>query len=654
MAGEIQKASPPMDDSEVSNPLTSDKEASIKAQTSAVSAGSDKANCEEKKQLQESQSRDESEALDSMQSQEQDKIESNGSKDEGSAASETTAEAEAETNHKAAPSDYAESASSSLPPSASPLPSPSKEESTPFVETVTSMDSMRLFGAHAKSKAEPIDAAKSSETAVNISEDPTPVVVEAVAVDDDQEARPSFASRAAAAAATAATGISASLSNLSASPKSSPRASPAASPARSTASNSGQATPTASPIDKPSLAARAAAAAAAAAEASGIMPALSNLSGTPRTSPRGSPARSPLSAARTWPDEAANADDTFFDNGEVIPGSLPSPPRSEVGASTIGGQVMPFTLPTTAAPASSSPPRSEVDTAITAPSVSTGPVDLDDFAGTPSTSPVAAEDDNPTVGIDDTNSNSNNSKKEAQVLSVVPTMVEDKYEAKELDAMEENKTREVASPPEERAHNAQENNVGSNNRVAALKAGLKTKKGKAILAAIVIVVIAIGVGIGLALSPSEPSYCNAVRSGAPIPNEGDYQQLDLNWIIDVATFDKWESSLIDDIKRDFQSILFPIMAGCKGSFIEDEDDARVVNGYVVRTRDTGDCRGNFPQPCFNILVDFAIWVKPGSYANPLETMSYLEDTFGAVVTDQIETHSIVRTSQLVLLEQVVS
>mmetsp|Transcript_27377 Transcript_27377/g.66475 ORF Transcript_27377/g.66475 Transcript_27377/m.66475 type:complete len:705 (+) Transcript_27377:103-2217(+) len=654
MAGEVQKMSA-LDDSEFSNTVTSDatetaeteeKEAIAMAESEPEVSSGDNDNenassaAAEEKEQSSSQSKDQVD----MQNQEQD-----------------------ETHDK---SEEVTKEEEEKPASSPSKPASSKqEEAMPRVETVTSLDSLDLFPAKTDSNAEVIDATTMSETAVVPSEDQP--VAEAVAVDqpteakqeedgegeegNDQESKPSLAARAAAAAATAATGIMPVLSNLSASPRSSPRASPAGSP---------RASPSASPTrstqeedDKPSLAARAAAAAAAAS--AGIMPVLSNLSGsTPRNSPRTSPARtptrtSPISTARTWPDENnANTveDDTFLDNGEPIPGSLPSPPRSEVGT---GYTAMP-SVATTA-----------------------GPVDLDDYKQSPATSPVATAENtttdieagggeageagtSPVAAVENPNttdieageagSESSKSKKEAQVLSVVPTMVEDNYEPKEKDLDDMEINREV--PPQDSAHEFKEADTnGTRNRAAAIKAGLKTKKGKGILLAILLVLIGIGVGIGFAVSPGEPSYCNAVRNGYQIPNENTYQQLDLHWIVDVATTDQFNTTaLMSDIKEEFQSSLVPMMAGCKGSFVK-EKDARIANGYVVRTREIGDCSAAFPRPCFGILIDFAVWVK-GDFVNKLEMIDYLVGTFGTELEEQIESQNMVRTAALVILQEV--
>ncbi|CAJ1934680.1 unnamed protein product [Cylindrotheca closterium] len=636
MAGEVQTVSRMDDDDlEISNTLTNDstepKEEKVNKTTPTESA-SELSSASTEQIIQESQSRDENETdvLDNAQHQDQDE----------------------RNHHQPEEAIIIKEESSNSDNNSEPLPM-TPTTAPPNVETVTSMDSLDLFPARPDSNAELIDATKLSETAVAYSaDDDEPAVAEAVPVEvgNDQEAtRPSFAARAGAAAATAANGLSTALSNLSAS--SSPRASPTASPAiKSENEDDHQASSSSSPsniMDRPSLVARAAAAAAAAATATGIVPVLStNLSGTPRTSPRTSPSRtpartSPISVARTWPDENVD-DDSFFDNGEAIPGSLPSPPRSSVGTGGLGAKPFP-PLPTSN------------ETAATTRS----PVDMDAYNPSPSTSPMAAPENpnantNTTMDIEAPGSADKNDG-EAQVLSVVPTMVEDNYEPKkvDIDVDEINNGREVP-PPEDSAHHLKESgedNATSQHSLAALKAGLKTKKGKGILLACLLLLIGIGVGIGVSVAPEESSNCDAVRNGYPIPDENQYKQLDLNWIVDVSTTEPWETSLLKEIKTEFQSVLLPIMAGCKDSFV-DEDDARVANGYVINARDMGDCSGSLPRPCFSILLDFSIWVKGDDSTNSMEMIRYLTSSFGTTLADQIESQSIVQVAELVLLEEV--
>lgn len=597
MAGEIQKLSAGDNSDNSDNPMSSDewKEEETKENESQASGNDGNADVNEEDQM-------EADASDQPSQHEQVNIQSE-TKEKESHESADSIQSEASSKQPEAFSDPNQQAKSSpLPPSASP-----SAQSIPRVETVDSIDSVDLFRTETNSNAEVIDDIKLSESAVasgdaehdeeQTAEEMTPLNQKAGTKEVEHEPRSSFA-------AAAANGIMSVLSNLSGSPRGSPRTTPRQSPQpspRGSTSSQGGSDPASS--ETPSLAARAAAAAAA---ATGM---------TPRAS---SPTQEipEISEARTWPDENHEGDDTKEQ------ASRPSPPKSDVG---VGGRLTPFKFPKLALP-KSSPLASKAD-------------QEEEFS--PLLSPTADDDVEP-------GDNAEGDNEEARVLSVVPTVVvSDDFEDKQDDLEEDGADPETPTE-QDSGDELKEDDEDSPSRCQRVLAFLKTRKGIAVVCFFLLLVIGIGVGVGLA-SQEELSYCDAARRGYSIPNEEQYTQLDFNWLFDVSVTDKWQRSFLMDMNRDFQAVVIPAMAGCTGNITADK--SRIINGYAVSARDTGDCNSGAARPCFRLLFDFAVWVRE-DYVNPYEMITYLNNNFGAFVTDQIQSKDIVRSAQPVALEYI--
>ncbi|CAJ1934660.1 unnamed protein product [Cylindrotheca closterium] len=152
---------------------------------------------------------------------------------------------------------------------------------------------------------------------------------------------------------------------------------------------------------------------------------------------------------------------------------------------------------------------------------------------------------------------------------------------------------------------------------------------------------------------SSSDQCQAVINGNAIPNEDDYPVMRLNWIVDVSTYQEWETvtDLTAEVKSKFQSLVLPTLAGCING--PDDDAARaanfkVVNGFVRNTRDVGDCGSGKRRPCARFYINVALWMREETKVNAF--LTHLLNDFGYEVVEEIESSDMISAASLVNIE----
>lgn len=181
-----------------------------------------------------------------------------------------------------------------------------------------------------------------------------------------------------------------------------------------------------------------------------------------------------------------------------------------------------------------------------------------------------------------------------------------------------------------------------------------------ILVGIVLLFVGLGLVIGHFAGGDDNEFifdgseqCQAVAKGNALPGEDNFPVLRLNWILDISTYSEYKqiSTLTEEVKTKFQSLVIPTLAGCVHERHDDEARAQkfmIVNGFVRSARDAGDCGVGRRRPCYRIYVNVALWTRDALVADDFS--KYLFAQFGYEIVEELDTSPIISETSLVQIE----
>mmetsp|Transcript_19558 Transcript_19558/g.48166 ORF Transcript_19558/g.48166 Transcript_19558/m.48166 type:complete len:623 (+) Transcript_19558:118-1986(+) len=148
--------------------------------------------------------------------------------------------------------------------------------------------------------------------------------------------------------------------------------------------------------------------------------------------------------------------------------------------------------------------------------------------------------------------------------------------------------------------------------------------------------------------PPTTEDCEAVRSGATVPNRDNYPSVMMETVIDVSYDAALAADSVDsvilEVQEKYDSFFVPILNGCNDLSQEYFNRTFSENRYIVAdgdvlnvTRSATDCEADEPRPCVRAVIQYILWTKAEFSA--FDLVSMMDTNFGTALLQSISDDS---------------